>query len=79
MNSKIITYNSYFTMTSTFVVASSFVLLYFLTSFVKTRKTYENFSLISRQDLLKIDPDSIRKSPEFSPKPLFSKIKSINF
>lgn len=78
MVSKIDTNKGYLVI-SAVVMTLTLVLLYFLTSFVKLRKSSENFSLISRQDLLKIDPDSIRKTPEFSPKPLFSKIKSINF
>jgi hypothetical protein len=60
-----------------FVITTSALLMTNICLF--TKETKENFSLISRQDLLKIDPDSIRKNPEFTPQPLFSKIKSLNF
>lgn len=60
-----------------FVITTSALLM--TSIFLFTKKKKENFSLISRQDLLKIDPDSIRKKPEFTPQPLFSKIKSLNF
>lgn len=47
--------------------------------FIGGFKKKENFSFISSQKELKIDPDYIRKNPEFFPKPDFSRIKSLNF